>query len=91
MSHEALARSVQHREEVRHTPYLPTGMSVLPGMGMVPKWLGRRPKPSPQSRARPLLASLWPRWALLVLALQFKLPRKTRESTGTGWAARSCL
>lgn len=61
------------------------------GTVLVPKGWGCHPPPSakPQSPARSSLASLWPGWALPVLALQSNA--KEDVLLGVGRFPRSCL
>lgn len=61
-------------------------MSRLPGDGNGAQRAGgvvHLPEPSPQSQAGSSLASLWPGWALLILALQ---GAKKDTVAGTGQA-----
>lgn len=78
---QALARSIQYRVEVRYISCLPVGTSHpargAQGAGGVVVHL---PEPSPQSQAGFSLASLWPGWALLILALQ----QVAKEDMGPG-------
>lgn len=54
MSHAALARSIQHRVEVRCTPYLPTGTSTPAGDGDGAQGAGVSPQAKPSEPGQAL-------------------------------------